>query len=188
MMPNIALDLEGTIANIHAPFVDVYNKQYGTCLTVDNITGWAFKGTKFESDVSYFFDVVRKLWIETPEKIPPTEENLGQKLRELSIANTIDIVTSAVACDTHEGMQGIFRWCNKQSVSYRNFVNLPEGKNKMDLNYNIYIDDSPKLAQCAKEYGKFVFLYDRPWNQNIKNSLFVKRVASLSDIKRYLKN
>jgi uncharacterized HAD superfamily protein len=51
---------------------------------------------------------------------------------------------------------------------------------KADLDYDVFIDDSPLNAIKFLENHKRVILYSQPWNQNISNrGLF--RISNLSE-------
>ena len=51
---------------------------------------------------------------------------------------------------------------------------------KADLDYDLFIDDSPLNAIKFLENNKKVILYSQPWNQHISNNgLF--RISNLSE-------
>jgi hypothetical protein len=57
---------------------------------------------------------------------------------------------------------------------------------KADLNYDVFIDDSPLNAMKFLERKKNVFLYSQPWNQNISNPN-IQRISTLSEAVEKLK-
>ncbi len=188
-MTTIALDLEGTIADIHTPFVDVYNKNHGTKHTIKDITHWAFKGGPIKATVDEFFDIVCELWMNYPNKIPPTESYVGLTIEKLQENNVVDILTSSMVFTHYKdyGRDSVLKWLDYHMV--RNIpLNNTEGAHKIRFGRDILVDDSPALAETAqKEKRGFVLLYDRPWNQQIKNDDYVQRIFKLSEVLKYAK-
>jgi len=54
---------------------------------------------------------------------------------------------------------------------------------KADLDYDVFIDDSPLNAIKFLKNNKNVFLYTQPWNQHIKNKN-IKRISKLSVVEK----
>ena len=71
-------------------------------------------------------------------------------------------------------------WLNYHDISYHNYVSVIDGPMKADLDYDVFIDDSPLNAIKFLENNKKVILYSQPWNQHISNyELF--RISNLSE-------
>jgi 5'(3')-deoxyribonucleotidase len=179
----IAVDLEGTLADIHTPWIKLHNAGHGTNYTLKDMTGWDFF---FGSSTEDFFRDVKNLWLYSWREIPPTEKNIGEKLSVLSDAHIIEIVTKSVAAAAPKGTECIIAWQHAHKIPYHS-VFLEHGS-KFELNYDLYVDDSPKFAEQAKIYRKKVLLYDRPWNQSVKDNAYVKRIYSLSEISDHLEH
>ncbi|KFM18752.1 5' nucleotidasedeoxy protein, partial [Marine Group I thaumarchaeote SCGC AAA799-P11] len=66
------------------------------------------------------------------------------------------------------------------NISYDNYVSVIDGPMKADLDYDVFIDDSPLNAFKFLKNKKNVILYSQPWNQHIveKN---VHRISNLSE-------
>lgn len=188
MVKRIALDIEGTIADIHKPFIEKYNTDNRTNLSVQDIDAYSFRGTEFRITVEEFFGYIKNIWDDDLEKILPTEENLREKLIPLHNLYELDIVTSSIIIDNNEnrGKYILLGWLEKHKIPYNEFVHLDSKKSKSDLEYDYYIDDSPFLAEEVEKKGKFIFLYDQPWNRHIKDSGNVKRIYNFSKIADYL--
>ncbi|MBD3263067.1 hypothetical protein GF374_01665 [Candidatus Woesearchaeota archaeon] len=179
----IALDVEGTIANPHLFFLEWYNKENNTNYTLNDITKWGYPQKNFNMSIEYFHEIIDKTWREKWDKIPLTEDYLATNIALLYQFNTLDIVTCRVSCEDE-----IKKFLEKRIIKYDNFVGV-EGSttNKVKLDYNIFIDDSPKLAEKANIFKKPVLLYDRPWNQKIKDTTYIKRVHNFNEITATLK-
>ena len=64
---------------------------------------------------------------------------------------------------------------------------LLDGPMKADLDYDIFIDDSPLNAIKFIQNNKKVILYSQPWNQHISNhELF--RISNLSEAIEIIKS
>jgi 5'(3')-deoxyribonucleotidase len=189
-MTTIALDLEGTIADIHTPFVEVYNKKYKTNHTISDITHWGFTDGPIKATTDEFFDIVCELWMKTPNKIPPTESYVGEIIAKLQECSAVDILTQAVVLDRfgNYGRASVKGWLRKRWVHSIAINNSKERQNKLEFGRDIYVDDSPMLAKEAqKKKVGLILLYDRPWNQNIRDDKYVKRIFSLSEVLKYAK-
>ena len=51
---------------------------------------------------------------------------------------------------------------------------------KADLDYDIFIDDSPLNAQNFLQHNKQVILYSQPWNQHVSENR-INRISNLSE-------
>ena len=55
-----------------------------------------------------------------------------------------------------------------------------EGLEKTNLDYDVFIDDSPLNAKSMLDAGKSVILYNQPWNLSF-NDPRAKRIYQLKD-------
>ncbi|MCK4428948.1 MAG: hypothetical protein KAU95_01125, partial [Candidatus Aenigmarchaeota archaeon] len=138
MVKRIALDIEGTIADIHKPFIENYNKVNGTKFNLEHIKNWNFKDSEFKPSLEEFFEFVKNMWYEEIEKIQSTEGKLGEKLLRLHNLHNLDIVTSSIIVDGNEGNKGrdiLLGWLEKNKIPFNKFVHLNLKKSKADLEY-----------------------------------------------------
>ena len=179
----IGLDLEVSLADVHIVWVRNYNLHNGTDHTVADINKWDFykhPDTKFVITQKEFFDSFKKLWRESWEEIPLVEENICSILNVLQQKHIMDIVTKTVAA--YESKEPILAWLKKNCVPYHNLITLPIEKSKLDLDYDLIIDDDPRLAEKAKQCQKRVLLYSCPWNQDVEDNHYMTRIHSFSEI------
>ena len=109
--------------------------------------------------------------------IPPTEENLSSITKNLSNLGQVDIVTARErSTDSF-----VKNWLNHHNISYENYVSVIDGPMKADLDYDVFIDDSPLNALKFLKQNKKVFLYSQPWNQHISDNQ-IHRISNLSEI------
>jgi uncharacterized HAD superfamily protein len=69
-------------------------------------------------------------------------------------------------------------WLNHHNISYDNYVSVIDGPMKADLDYDVFIDDSPLNAVQFLKNNKKVILYSQPWNQHVSENQ-LHRVSNL---------
>ncbi|MGY5141482.1 MAG: 5' nucleotidase, NT5C type [Nitrosopumilus sp.] len=170
----IALDVDGVLADVIVSWIEI-NNQNRTKISKNDVTSWDF-WKQFNIDRFDFYSELSKCW-ENWNEIPPTEKNLQQSTKLLNQNATVDIVTAREQyTDTF-----VKNWLNHFNISYDNYVSVIDGTMKADLDYDLFIDDSPLNAEKFTLKNKKFLLYNQPWNQNIqlKN---VNRISNLFDV------
>ena len=170
----IALDVDGVLADVIVSWIQI-NNQNRTKISKNDVTSWDF-WKQFNIDRFDFYSELSKCW-ENWNEIPPTEKNLQQSTKLLNQNATVDIVTAREQyTDTF-----VKNWLNHFNISYDNYVSVIDGTMKADLDYDLFIDDSPLNAEKFTLKNKKFLLYNQPWNQNIqlKN---VNRISNLFDV------
>ena len=69
-------------------------------------------------------------------------------------------------------------WLNHHNITYDNYVSVIDGPMKSNLDYDIFIDDSPLNTVAFLKNNKKVILYSQPWNQHISENQ-IYRVSNL---------
>ena len=170
----IALDVDGVLADVIVSWIQI-NNQNRTKISKNDVTSWDF-WKKFNIDRFDFYSELSKCW-ENWNSIPTTEKNLEESTKLLNQNATVDIVTAREQyTDTF-----VKNWLNHFNISYDNYVSVIDGTMKADLDYDLFIDDSPLNAEKFNLKNKRFLLYNQPWNQNIqlKN---VNRISNLFDV------
>lgn len=173
----VACDIEGVVANPHALFLSYYNETHDTDFTLRDMTSWEFPNKNFHISTDEFHKIIDEIWQKKWKEIPPTEEDLAYKISTISQIHEIDFVTCRASRSSE-----IKKWLKKQTIIYGQFVGV-EGSTtkKAELEYDIFIDDSPKLANTLEMIGKPIFLYRRPWNEMIFGS-YIHRVDNFNEV------
>jgi len=174
----IALDVDGVLADVIQTWL-IYNNRIRKSITKNEITEWNF-WEKFQIDRFDFYRELSTCW-KSWKEIPPTEEKLSTIINELSKFGTIDIVTAREP-STDDFVKN---WLKSQKIIYKNYVSVIDGPKKAQLDYDVFIDDSPLNAKKIADADKKILLYSQPWNLNINNSSIL-RIDTLSDAKKYL--
>lgn len=169
----IAVDLDGVLAESMLVWCKRANKEFDTHLKMEEIDSWSWwKKTSISKDD--FYRILDESWAEW-EKIPPTEPNIAEKVARIEEFGDLDIVTGR-SKRTVEAARG---WVNSQKIRYSRFVRVLGWRDKIFLNYDVYIDDAPDLmpliSQSASAWG---VLYKRPWNRSVADMPKVLKAKS----------
>jgi len=175
----IALDVDGVLADVIKSWL-IYSNKIRDNISKDEITNWDF-WKKFKINRYDFYEELSTCW-KNWNAIPPTEENLSAITENLSNIGQVDIVTAReLSTDSF-----VKDWLKHHDITYDNYVSVIDGPLKADLDYDVFIDDSPLNTIKFLERKKNVLLYSQPRNQNISDPK-VQRIFTLSEAVEKLK-
>ena len=175
----IALDVDGVLADVIESWL-IYSNKIRPSITKDDITNWNF-WKKFKINRYDFYEELNLCW-KNWNSILPTEDNLSIITQNLSNFGQVDIVTAReLSTDSF-----VKKWLKLHDVTYQNYVSVIDGPMKSNLDYDVFIDDSPLNVIKFLKRKKNVFLYSQPWNQHISNQN-IQRVSTLSEVIEKLK-
>ena len=175
----IALDVDGVLADVIESWL-IYSNKIRARISKDDITNWDF-WKKFKINRYDFYEELTSCW-KNWNSIPPTEDNLSVVTQNLSNFGQVDIVTAReISTDSF-----VKNWLKLHDVTYQNYVSVVDGPMKADLDYDVFIDDSPLNAIKFLKRKKNVFLYSQPWNQHISDQN-IQRISTLSEAIEKLK-
>jgi 5'(3')-deoxyribonucleotidase len=151
-MTKVALDFDNVLADTMNAWLNIFNKRYSREIKKSDIIKWKFWPLlKIRRKTAYqIFNLVWENW----EELPPIEENIASRVEKLSATSRVDIVTSARG--------DVKQWLKFQGIKYNELIYT---KQKSNLKYDFFIDDSPDEALDLGREGKPCLLYDQPWNQ-----------------------
>ena len=175
----IALDVDGVLADVIESWL-IYSNKIRSSISKDDITNWDF-WKKFKINRYDFYEELTSCW-KNWNSIPPTEDNLSITTQNLSNFGQVDIVTARESSTD----SFVKNWLKLHDVTYQNYVSVIDGPMKADLDYDVFIDDSPLNAIKFLKHKKNVFLYSQPWNQHISDQN-VQRISTLSEAVEKLK-
>jgi len=175
----IALDVDGVLADVIISWLN-YSNSIRPHISKNQVTDWEF-WKKFDINPFDFYSELSYCW-KNWKSIPTTQENLSDITKDLSILGQIDIVTA------RERSTDIFvNWLKHHNIVYDNYVSVIDGPMKADLDYDVFIDDSPLNALKFLENNKKVILYSQPWNQHISNPN-LHRISNLVEAIKKIKS
>ena len=170
----IALDVDGVLADVIKSWLE-YSNTIRPKIFKHEITDWEF-WKKFQINRFDFYSELSSCW-KNWSSIPPTEKNLSYVTKSLSNLGQVDIVTA------REKSTDLFvkNWLTHHNISYDNYVSVIDGPMKADLDYDVFIDDSPLNTAKFLKHNKKVILYSQPWNEHISDDK-IHRIRNLSEV------
>lgn len=177
-MVEVALDIEETLAAVHAYFTAQYNTRYGTDYTPEDITSYDW--VRNEIDFETYMEITNHGWIHEYNKIKPREPNLSTVVDRLNNHPriTVDIVTA------REGVEPTMQqWLEQHQITaYNEFI--ARNGSKAVFDYDYYIDDKPDLYKQLDD-GRTHCLIDSPYapqvTDNEENVVIVETVQNAVD-------
>jgi 5'(3')-deoxyribonucleotidase len=177
----IAVDLDGVLAETMEAWCKRANEFLGTSFKLADLDTWA-SWRKLGISREQFFQFLDEAWDDW-ESIPPTEPRLAEKVRKIARSGQIDVVTGR----SKESVTAAKSWLAEHKIPYQRFVRVPGWKDKIFLNYDVYIDDAPELMPLISRNPKmWGILYSRPWNRTVPELRQVFRVESWTEISKLL--
>lgn len=188
----IAVDFDGTLARTADFICELINFRTGSNHTYKEINSWDYwenigKGKDFW-DAYDFMDKNGRLLIK------PYDNYVFESLRKINSLkwNEFHIVTA----NNEEAANQIYNWVDTYGFfnedDYLRFnvhcIGRKTSAEKLELDYDLYIDDNPGLALEAKNYpNKTILLANAPWNKHVPNTNNVFRFQSWKEIPELVK-
>jgi len=169
----IALDVDGVLADVITSWMN-YNNSIRQKITKNQITNWEF-WKEFQINPFDFYAELSLCW-KNWMSIPTTEKNLSSITKSLSSIGQVDVVTARErSTDSF-----VKSWLDHHDISYNNYVSVIDGPMKAELDYDVFIDDSPLNVEKFLTNNKKVILYSQPWNEHVSDDQII-RVSNLSE-------
>jgi len=164
----IAVDVDGVLADVIVTWLDIYNAEHHNSVTKDEVNHWDFFGRLNIDRVEFdrIFELAWKNW----RAIPPCETMLSQKVRDLSNLGKVSIVTAR----STSSIPSVKAWLSDKMISYDDMIVVDYGPLKSELEFDVFIDDSPLNAKNIAATGKLVLLFDQPWNRDVSGEGIVR--------------
>ncbi len=175
----ISLDVDDTIANIMSPLLMLHNSINSSDYEASDVTDWSWRGVNLTTE--QFYELYNKVWMNFTERIDCIVDK--KLLLRLAKHYEIDLVTSrGNVPKLEETVKPLKKWLARHGISKFRLVISSEYSPKDTLGYDIYIDDSPLLAErIANDKKKILLLIDSPYNKHIKEASNIKRVSDVNE-------
>jgi hypothetical protein len=155
----------------------IINMRHSTHFQVSSFNRWKAWETANISKAE-FFHTLDEAWFKWPS-IPPTEEKLADKIGRLIEFSQVDIVTGR----SPETVSSAESWLENQKIKFNTFIRTDSVMDKADLNYDVFIDDSPELMSAlASKPNCHAILYTQPWNKDTPEMPRILRAQSWDQI------
>jgi len=184
--PQIAIDVDGTLAKTMEALIEKFNKENNTNHTIDEIDNWDMGVIKVFGSLEKFLEMYNELWEEEREKIQPhiTREQLKELLEYYDV-----VVVSNRQDKRHE--EFIQKWLKENFGFDFKIVLVGEILDKINNgNYELIIDDAPPLAEAivnCNNCSKILILVERPWNKNIIQKIKGENVICVKSTEEAIK-
>jgi 5'(3')-deoxyribonucleotidase len=178
----IAVDLDGVLAESMLVWCQRANKEFGIRVKMEDLDGWS-SWKKFSISRDDFYRILDESWDDWSE-IPPTEPDIAEKVARIEKLGELDIVTGR----SKRTVEAARSWVDNQKVRYRRFVRVLGWRDKILLDYDVYIDDAPDLMPLISHSPRaWGVLYERPWNRSVEAMPKVLKAKKWDQIPALLK-
>lgn len=172
----ILLDVDGTLADIHQPWLDRVNRDYRQQLvesgnypyTFEDISDWDFgpKAKALGLGIKDCLGLVFSAWETGWSSVPLVDPSVPETVESLvATYGAVDVVTA------NKRPGEIQQWLSLYHIPCRDFL---QGKEDVKLQYKILIEDDPTLPDKISP-EQTLLLRDRPWNRDVKERANVIR-------------
>lgn len=171
---HVEIDVDEVLAKVHEIMITNYNKAKGTHYTINDHKDWDFKsiGSDYTEMMGFYVDA----WKNHYDKIKLAAN--PQVILELGQYFTLDIASSRDYYGTTGGTsESLGAWIDMHKLQWMPHFCDPTKINKLDQDYEVNIDDSPRLAkELMLRKSGFLLLVDRPYNRDLEQSTRILRV------------
>lgn len=181
-MLRIALDVDGVLADTMRLWIRLWNRRSGMKIGYEDLVEWDF-WRRLGLTSGEFMELMRDAWRMWRE-LPPTEPNLSEKVARLRTLGRVDIVTAR----PRDAERYTLLWLEAHRIPFDDIVWMRSSRVKASLDYDVFIDDSPHLADGCALRAKILLLYDRPWNRGVaEDCRLIRRIRSLDEAYRVIR-
>lgn len=157
---SLALDVDGVIIDL-VPKICEMNPQSGVCK--EDITEYGLS-TVPQLSIDAFMKSYKDIWDLQKSNwnkniITPLDSNIPSIIYSLNANYEIYVVTASI------DPSSVYKWLIKNNIiiSRDHFISC-KAEEKVNYNFDIYIDDYPEIAKKVAETNKIVIVYKQPWN------------------------
>ena len=167
----ISLDMDDTLAGTLRHLFRMYRRSMPTT--------WLFYNEQGGIQYNKFIQDVKNTWYRHWGEISPIESGQAAVVKELCTIGTVDIVTVGFPEPKAE-------WARMHGIRHNELISVNSGQDKANLDYDVFIDDSPVNFQAFKEAGKQCILFDAEYNQDVDAKYRIKSLKESVNIVRSL--
>lgn len=154
---NIAVDLDGVLADIHRPTADRSDE-----LSWDEVKSRDFD----EEDWTEYKHVSQNLWHNHWDEIPLMEDEVVEEMSRLTEDHEVTVLTHR--CNVVEKIE---RWLHDNGIAHDELICTHDDKSEYD--FDLYVDDNPVDGPQL--------LRDQPWNQDVDSSDRIFTIIGVSE-------
>lgn len=174
----IAVDMDSTLAATAETAFKLIGKD-AQGYSYNDFESWDWPLEEFGAN--RYLESIWSAWTLRPTEVPMMETFGSEIMSDLcDMWEQVDVVTA------HPADRGISDgkrdWLDYCSIPYDNLVQVDMDQTKADLDYDVYIDDKPALAERVNEVRPHaqVYMYDQPYNRDAPGEYH--RIGSLEAV------
>ena len=184
----IAIDIDDTLADFSPVFIKYLNKKYNKSFKLDNFDHsiwWDVLKIEKKEIISILYDFYDDEKFKTIIPI----KGAVDAVNKLSLKHELICITARAKTTEKD----TFSWIKKYfgeliseifitDLHMFNDGKISKGSICIEQGVDLLIDDLPKFNVECSQNGIKTFLFDRPWNQEVKGVKNLKRVYSWKEI------
>ncbi len=172
----IAVDLDGVLADASKIWMRLLNEKFKILIDKNDVDQWDF-WKKIGISKQSFENVFDEAWKEW-QSIDETETGLQQKIQIIRGFGKTDLVTAR----NKKTINDVMKWLEMSKITFDEVVVVDEYYLKGNLDYDIFVDDSPIQITEIANLGKLALVYNQPWNSHISSRDNLIRVRDFTEV------
>lgn len=176
----ISQDVDGVIFDLIGEWINVYNEKYNKYVSKKDVITWDFY-KDLGIDVKECFEIFDGI---DQRDLNLIDEKIPDYLEEMNREFDVNLVTLKLDSKKEELLEALTNKGIYEGTHYNKLVihpyDVPHVKGT--LNYDVFVDDSAKLAKSFPIPGKLMLLFTAPGNNLITNIAGVKRINTWKEI------
>ena len=178
----IAIDLDGVLADASKIWMRLLNERFNIKVDKSNVDQWDF-WKKIGISKKSFEEVFDDAWKEW-QAIDETEIGLKENIDEIKDFGKTDLVTAR----NKKTMDDVMQWLEMTKITFDEIVVVDENYLKGNLDYDVFVDDSPIQVMEIANLDKVALVYDQPWNSHIISRNNLIRIKNFTEVISYIKD
>lgn len=185
----IGFDIDNVLVDFITPYLEYHNKKYGTKFTKQDIKKYDLSealGIEKNELEQNFIDF---MFNGQGSNLAPSN-NVINLIGRIAPVNDLYIITSRMDIfhkQTLEMIRKYFPGCFKGIKYSDSSGNHTKGYIAKNLGLELFVEDSPDHAVDIAKQKINVLLFDSPWNKELENSQYIKRIKNYYEILKELK-
>ena len=170
----IAVDIDGVLLDLVITFCEIFNERYNTHYRKEDVSNWEFFND-WNITEEEAFEIFFQIYENTMD-VPFIDKDASEYMRKLNINHDVYILSARTSQYKSQIIEKLNNHNVKLGVHYNELILVHHKPydQKQNYKFDVYIDDNPHLAETIeKTKGRYLLLYDQPWNQDFvcKNNI-----------------
>lgn len=185
---NISIDWHGTVVRNTDLVLALLNYKFGTEHTIKDVDSWNwYVRHGYEQAFWDAYDLIDEHGLALTHS--PYDDSTEMVLRWLDADNGLQC--DIVSCSPPRARPHMEKWLEMRGVHgvHINCIGRISPKQKLHMGYDIYVDDSPDLADAIVKYNQTMWrtdtkmiLMNAHWNDHVDDGVGVKRANGWMDV------